>query len=121
WLWCMMPPARAGDWPGPAPRLPRGSLVVVRARDAAKRRRLAEQLKGVTRLLIADDPGLAAYIGAPGLHLPERRMREAAHWRARFPHWIIPSSAHSLRGLMGAGPRGRGVLWRVFATGSPQH
>jgi thiamine monophosphate synthase len=116
--WVMMTDDRAADWAGAARRLPRGSLVVVRARDAAKRRRLAEQLKGVTRLLIADDPGLAADLGAAGLHLPERRMREAAHWRARFPHWIITSSAHSLRGLMGAGPLDAVFLSPVFATAS---
>jgi thiamine-phosphate pyrophosphorylase len=61
---------------------------------------------------------LAADLGAAGLHLPERRMREAAHWRARFPHWIITSSAHSLRGLMGARPLDAVFLSPVFATAS---
>ena len=80
------------------------------ARATAKQRlALAEQLHGIAPLLIADDPALAAQIGAAGLHLPEARMKEAAHWRARFPHWIITSSAHSLRALMGAQHAGCGV------------
>ncbi len=36
-------------------------------------------------------------------------MKEALHWRARHPDWIITSSAHSLRALMGAQGAGRGV------------
>ncbi|HEY0300659.1 MAG TPA: thiamine phosphate synthase, partial [Rhizomicrobium sp.] len=35
-----------------------------------------------------------ARLGADGLHLPERRAREAAQWRARFPRWIITAAAH---------------------------
>jgi thiamine-phosphate pyrophosphorylase len=61
---------------------------------------------------------LAAQLGAAGLHLPERRMREASHWRARFPDWIITSSAHSLRALMGAGMLDAVFLSPVFATSS---
>jgi thiamine-phosphate pyrophosphorylase len=45
-------------------------------------------------------------------------MREAAHWRARFPHWIITSSAHSLRALMGAQFLDAVFLSPVFATTS---
>jgi len=114
----MMTDDRAADWAAAARRLPPASVVVVRARDAKQRRRLACQLEGMTRLLIADDPALAAEIGADGLHLPEKRMREAAHWRARFPHWIITSSAHSLRALMGAGALDAVFLSPVFATSS---
>ncbi|HEX4637734.1 MAG TPA: thiamine phosphate synthase [Rhizomicrobium sp.] len=114
----MMTDDRAADWAGAARRLPPGSVAVVRARDAAGRRLLAQQLDGAVRLLIADDPQLAADIGAAGLHLPERRMHEAAHWRARFPHWIITASAHSLRALMGAGPLDAVFLSPIFATSS---
>jgi thiamine-phosphate pyrophosphorylase len=114
----MMTDDRMADWAGAARRLPPGSVVVVRARDAARRRRLAEQLEGVRRLLIADDPALAVETGAAGLHLPERRMREAAHWRARFPDWIITSSAHSLRALMQARALDAVLLSPVFATSS---
>lgn len=114
----MMTDDRAADWVAAARRLPPGSVVVVRARDAVKRRRLAEELDGAARLLIADDPALAADIGAVGLHLPEKRMREALHWRARHPQWIVTSSAHSLRGLMGAAALDAVFLSSIFATSS---
>ena len=109
---------RAADWAAAARRLPRGSVVVVRAREAKRRQGLAEELAGLARLLIADDPALAQKIGAAGLHLPERRMKEALHWRARHPHWIITSSAHSLTALMGAQALDAVFLSPVFATAS---
>jgi thiamine-phosphate pyrophosphorylase len=114
----MMTDNRDADWTDAARRLPPGSVVVVRARDTAKRRALAEQLDGLARLMIADDPVLAADIGAAGLHLPEKRMCEALHWRARFPDWIITSSAHSLCGLIHAGPLDAVFLSPVFPTSS---
>jgi len=114
----MMTDDRAADWVAAARRLPPGNLVVVRARDTAKRRRLAAALKGLARLLIADDPDLASEIGAAGLHLPEKRMREAAHWRARHPDWIITSSAHSLRALLDARHLDAVFVSPVFATAS---
>jgi len=117
----MMTDDRMADWAGAARRLPSGSVVVARARDRRRRAVLANQLTGVATLLIADDHELAADIGAAGLHLPERRMREASHWRARFPDWIITSSAHSLRGLMGARELDAVFLSPVFATSSHQN
>lgn len=109
---------RNADWAGAATRLPRGSVVVVRARDAAHRRVLAEELFGIATLLIADDPALAADIGAAGLHLPQARMREALHWRVRHPDWIITASAHSLQALMQAQTLDAVFLSPVFATTS---
>jgi thiamine-phosphate pyrophosphorylase len=114
----LMTDDRKVDWAKAAHALPRGSLVVVRARDAAKRRALVETLQDVAPLLIAGDPVLAAQIGAAGLHLPEARMKESAHWRARFPHWILTASAHSLRALMGAHLLDAVFLSPVFATTS---
>jgi thiamine-phosphate pyrophosphorylase len=114
----LMTDDRRCDWGGVARALPRGSVVVVRGHDAMQRRMLADELQGLASLLIADDPALAAEIGAAGLHLPERRMRDAWHWRARFPHWIITSSAHSLRALMGASMLDAVFLSPVFATSS---
>ena len=77
-----------------ASRLPAGSLVIVRARRAERRAQLAMQLRKIAWgrgliLLIADDPALARAVGANGIHLPEARAREAAHWRARNPQWLI--------------------------------
>ena len=116
----LMTDDRTADWAGAAKRLPRGSVLVVRARDAKRRLALAEQLYGLGRLLIAGDPVLAQAIGAAGLHLPESRMTEALHWRARHPDWIITSSAHSLKALMGAHALDAVFLSPVFATTSHQ-
>jgi len=109
---------RKADWVRAARALPPGSVVVLRARSAKQRQALAGKLSGLATLLIADDPQLAARSGAAGLHLPEGRMREAAHWRVRYPHWIITSSAHSLRALMGAQYLDAVFLSPVFATAS---
>jgi len=114
----LMTDDREADWARAARALPPGSVVIVRARAANQRRALARDLFGLASLLIADDPGLAAQSGAAGLHLPQTRMREAAHWRARFPHWIITSSAHSLRALIGAHYLDAVFLSPVFATAS---
>jgi len=114
----LMTDDRAADWAGAAQRLPRGSVVVVRARDAKRRRALAEELYGLAILLIADDSALAQAVGAAGLHLPQTRMREAAHWRVRHPDWIITSSAHSLGALMHAAMLDAVFLSPVFATAS---
>ena len=80
--------------------LPRGSMVIARARDAARRETLARALLELSRsrglrVLVADDAALAARIGADGLHLPEVHAGEAAHWRALHPGWIITAAAHA--------------------------
>jgi thiamine-phosphate pyrophosphorylase len=106
------------DWTGAARLLPRGSAIVIRARDHKARASLFERLSPLPglRLLIADDPGLAQ--AADGLHLPEARAREAAHWRVRHPDWIITASAHSLRTLMNLAHVDAAFLSPVFATAS---
>ena len=109
---------RKADWAGAASRLSPGGVVVVRARDAKRRRALAEDLYGLATLLIADDPALAEEIGAAGLHLPEAKMKEATHWRARHPDWIITSSAHSLKAMMHAHMLDAVFLSPIFATTS---
>ena len=102
------------DWLAAARRLPRGSIVVLRGPTRAA---LLESLRPLPlRLLVADDPALAAQ--ADGLHLPERRAREAAHWRCHRPDWIITASAHSLRALMNVDHVDAVFLSPVFATGS---
>lgn len=106
------------DWIAAARRLPRGSAVIIRARDSQARAALFERLSPLPglRLLIADDPALAR--AADGLHLPERRAREAAHWRIRHPDWIITASAHSLRALMHLAHVDAVFLSPVFVTAS---
>ena len=97
----MLPPlvlmtddARLSDPLRAAKALPRGSLVIVRARDAARRAQLVQVMQRLPHIfvLIADDPALAARLRADGLHLPQIRAREAAHWRARHPRWIISAA-----------------------------
>ena len=98
--------------------LPKGSLVIVRSRDATRRRALGEALRDETSgliLLAADDPVLAGKLH--GLHLPEIHARYAAHWRVRRPHWVITVAAHASRGLH-APYADAALLSPVFATKS---
>jgi thiamine-phosphate pyrophosphorylase len=71
-------------------------------------------------LLIAGDAQLAADIGAHGLHLPEARAREAAHWRSLKPSWVITAAAHSARAIAVARSAGADavLLAPVFPTAS---
>jgi thiamine-phosphate pyrophosphorylase len=82
--------------------LPRGSMVILRARQRSHRAKLAVDLRRITRaagsrLLIANDADLAGRVGADGLHLSEAEATQAARWRALRPHWIITAAAHSAR------------------------
>lgn len=106
--------------------LPRGSAVILRHTDAKKRAALGRALIEIAharglKLLIAGDAKLAAEIGAYGLHLPEARAGEAAHWRALKASWLITAAAHSARGLTAARIAGAdaALLAPVFAT--PSH
>ena len=105
--------------------LPRGSLVILRARNDAQREETARALQPVVRerdhfLLIAGDAPLAARIGADGLHLPNLRAHEATHWRARCPRWLITVAAHGACALRMAERCGAdaALLSPVFATKS---
>ena len=108
-----------------ARRLPRGSMVVIRARQAAHRARLARALQPIARgraltLLIANDTGLADRVGAAGVHFSEANVAQAASWRARRPHWLITAAAHSLNACAAARiARANAVfLGPVFPTAS---
>ena len=118
--------ARLPDPVAAARSLPRRSAVILRHTDAPTRAALGRALADVARergllLLVAGDARLAGDIGAHGLHLPEARAREAAHWRALKPSWLITAAAHSERGLTVARCAGAdaAVLAPVFAT--PSH
>jgi thiamine-phosphate pyrophosphorylase len=102
--------------------LPRGSMVIVRARDGARRHALVAALKPVARarglkLLVASDAILAAQ--ADGIHLPQMHAKEAAHWRARHPHWIITVATHSL--TTNAYEADAVLLSPIFVTESHRH
>jgi len=117
--------ARVPDPVAAARLLPRGSAIILRHTDPRTRAALGRALANVARargllLLVAGDAPLAAAIGAHGLHLPEARAREAAHWRALRPSWLITAAAHSARGLAVARCAGADavLLAPVFATSS---
>ena len=111
--------ARLPDPRAAALALPNGGMVIVRAGDARRRAELALLLKRIgTPFLIADDPWLAASVGADGIHLPEAKAKDAAHWRARRPGWIITVAAHSLSACAQAGHVDAVLLAPVFPTQS---
>lgn len=105
--------------------LPRGTAIILRHTDAKARAALGRRLLVVARargllLLVAGDARLAAEIGAHGLHLSEARAREATHWRALRPSWLITAAAHSARALAIAHRVGAdaALLAPAFATAS---
>ncbi len=117
---------RVPDPAAAARALPRGSAVILRHTDTKARATLGRALIDIARnrglmLLVAGDAPLAAEIGAHGLHLPEARAREAAHWRALRPSWMITVAAHSERALTAGRIAGAdaALLAPVFAT--PSH
>jgi len=108
-----------------AAALPRGSAVILRSRSDAKRYALAAPLREVAWqndlfFLVADDPQLAMKVQANGVHLPEKRAHETAHWRALRPDWLITCAAHSERDVLHAKTFGANavLLSPVFATKS---
>lgn len=116
---------RLSDPRAAANRLPRGSLVILRARHAARRKALAAALARIAQarglyLLIADDPDLAAQSGVDGVHFPEVRAGDLAYWLARRPHWFCTASAHSLRAAARAASFGADAVFLspVFPTKS---
>jgi thiamine-phosphate pyrophosphorylase len=116
---------RLGDPLAAMSALPRGSLVILRARDPQRRAELAAATATIAtaRLhiwLIADDPELALRMRASGVHFPEKHIARAAHWRARRPHWLITCAAHSSISCASAGRSGADAVFvaPVFATAS---
>jgi thiamine-phosphate pyrophosphorylase len=106
-------------------RLPQGSLIVLRTKKRGRREELAGALARIARarrlfLSIADDPELAARLGADGVHFPEARAGELFGWRARRPDWFVTASAHSLKAAARAQTLGADAVFvsPVFATKS---
>lgn len=104
--------------------LPRGSGVILRDYDAVDRESLARALARIARarglvLLIGADAGLAARVGAAGVHLPEAALRRARHCRRR-PDWLVTAAAHDWPALRRAGQAGAdaALLSPVFPTAS---
>lgn len=119
-------PARTPDIEAAIARLPRGAGVVYRpfgAPDAALRgRRLARLAHRRGLLLLAGaDPGLAARIGADGVHLPQRLAQRARAIRRARPGWLVTAAAHSGGAIAAARRAGAdaAVVSPVFASASP--
>jgi thiamine-phosphate pyrophosphorylase len=117
--------ARLPD-PLPAIRaLPPGSMVVVRHRNPAQRRKLAEAVAPIARArglnwIIAGDPVLAGEMRAHGVHFAESNIAAAARWRVKRPRWLITCAAHSLSACARASRSGVNAIFLapVFATQS---
>lgn len=116
---------RLSDPLAAAAALPRGSLVIVRNRDAKARIALGKAMLRLARsrgfsVLIAGDAELAARLGADGVHLAETHIRSAATWRARYPSMLITAAVHSLRAALSTGalPVDAVFLSPVFPTRS---
>jgi thiamine-phosphate pyrophosphorylase len=116
---------RLADPLASARALPKGAAIVVRHTQPRERGLLAHALGGIARdnslvLLIAGDAALADEVRADGLHLPEARLAEAAHWRGVRPRWLITVAAHSATALRRAAEVGAhaAFLGPVFATRS---
>jgi thiamine-phosphate pyrophosphorylase len=91
-------------------------MIVLRARSPDRRAKLAAALRPLPHvLLIANDVGLAALVGADGIHLSEANAHEASHVRTQHPDWLITAAAH---GKLRAGPFDALFLSPVFATAS---
>jgi thiamine-phosphate pyrophosphorylase len=117
--------ARVPDPLAAARELPRGTAIILRHRDKRRREALACDLAPLSRrldltLVIAGDADLAIRVGAHGVHFPEARIAEAAHWRAMRPHWLITAAAHSERAILKAAHAGAdaALLAPVFHTRS---
>jgi thiamine-phosphate pyrophosphorylase len=105
-----------------AKALPFASMVIVRARERARREAVAKSLLPVVRsrdlfLVIAGDVALALAFGADGVHLPEARIGEAATIRACH-RILVTASAHSLAALRQAAWIDALLLSPVFPTAS---
>jgi len=110
-----------------AAALPRNSAVIFRHYGAPDREDLAARLvaqsrrRGI-RVLVAADAGLAARIGADGLHLPQAlAARGPGVWQSwRRPDWLVTAAAHSPAALWRARAAGAdaALLSPVFSTAS---
>lgn len=103
--------------------LPKGAMIVVRARNNEHRARLAYQLVALARarnliVLVANDAKLASEAGADGLHLSQANAAQAMHWRAVRPGWFISAAAHDLRSAISAKAVDAVFLSPVYPTAS---
>lgn len=106
--------------------LPRGAALVYRSFGAPEAEAVAARLVALAHahgalVLIGADAGLAARVGADGVHLPERLASRARAIRSRNPRWIVTAAAHSLTAARRAKLAGAdaAVVSAVFPSRSP--
>jgi thiamine-phosphate pyrophosphorylase len=115
-------PTRTPDSLASAQKLPPDAAIVYRHFGAAGRLAMARRLLRACRrrrlkLLIGADWGLAARIGADGVHLPERLGGQAFQLRRAHRNWLITVAAH--RSLYAAPSADATVLAAVYPSASP--
>ncbi len=117
--------ARTPDPLGAITRLPTECAVVFRHYGVNERAALARQVVELChrqrrKCLIAEDVELARLVGADGLHMTERMLREQSTLLRSQEDWIITAAAHSAEALKIAGEIGvdAAFLSPVFATKS---
>lgn len=115
-------PARTPDPLASAQKLPPGAAIIYRHFGAADRLTMARRLLRVCRrrrlkLLIGADWGLAARIGADGVHLPERRSGQAFPLRRAHRNWLITVAAH--RRVYAAPGADAAILAAIYPSASP--
>jgi thiamine-phosphate pyrophosphorylase len=118
-------PVRVADPEAAVRRLPRGAGVVYRAFGAPDAEVRGRRLARIARrrgllLLVGADAGLAARIGADGVHLPERRAWAAGALKRARPGWIVTGAAHSAAAIARARRAGADAVFvsPVFASAS---
>ncbi len=119
-------PERAPNPEAVAERLPTGAGIVYRAfgsSDAVeqgRRLRAIAEARGLL-LLVGAHANLAEGVGAHGLHMPERLVREIPRLRAEHPRWLITVAAHDLAAVAAAEQAGADavVASPVFPSNSP--
>jgi len=93
------------------------------AADAEARGRRLMEIAKARRLvlLVGADAGLAARVGAHGVHLPERLAHRARPLKTAHPGWIVTAAAHSARAARRALACGADavVVSTAFASRSP--
>ena len=114
-------PVRTPDPEALARRLPPDAALVYRSFGAPDAEPMARRLQAIAAargalLLIGADAGLAARVGADGVHLPERLAATARGMIGRFR--LVTAAAHSLRAARVVGPDAV-VVSPVFASNSP--
>ncbi|MEH6664179.1 MAG: thiamine phosphate synthase [Brevundimonas sp.] len=108
-----------------AARLPAGAAVIYRGFGRPEAEAEARRLREVTRaagvrLSVGLDIALAVAVGADGVHLPERALRQAADARDAGLR-LVTGAAHAPEALERAAASGLDavLLSPVFATASP--